>query len=231
MPPMFIDNFASYLQYGAWPLVVVLVFATHHEQLGVLLTKLAEFIGRATEAKIGNLSASASLPDQKPFDRSADDLGTSVANAPPKTGTPTTFDNESPCIKVKIEEVEKYLLREAPNDNEEQLKILKRSLAHFWQSAQFESVSSVIFGTQLNFIVALNSYPNGMGYHEVEPFFREHLNRLPENQRNREFAQWIGYLLNARLVEVKNDKYFKAPLGHEFVSWIWENGKTSPRGL
>lgn len=104
----------------------------------------------------------------------------------------------------------------------------------------FERAWGRIYGTQVGLVELLAAQPSDgpIGPENAVPFFERHMEeRIAANpsagelfkaneHKAAQFAQWIGFLESARLIEVRDHRIAKTPLTTDFVEYMREQGYT-----
>jgi hypothetical protein len=156
-----------------------------------------------------------------------------------KTGadfSQTQDPNETPPPKLSFDDLMRGAVSQTVLDRErdiagylgsfslrtedEKIKVLIRALASTRIAAEFDHISRIIFGSQLRFLVELSSTPDGIKVSGAEYLFEEAKSAYPAYHADREYAQWVGFLLHFALIRQSNDSYDITQIGTDFLKHL-----------
>lgn len=108
------------------------------------------------------------------------------------------------------------------SDPHEIIKILKGHASLWFLAYQYEIIYHTIFGTQINFMQHLNANPEGITSNGIDSFHKISISRGLTNFSR---EKYVEYLLNVKLLEFKENKYFITLFGKGFLHFLLEAHK------
>jgi len=105
-------------------------------------------------------------------------------------------------------------------DETEKVSALIRALAFSRIEAEFNNISHVIFGSQLNLLVQLSGTPHCLTLLQVESLFKLAQNNYPAIHANRTLNDWLNYLLVTNLITQSNDVIDITQYGKDFLKYL-----------
>jgi len=104
-----------------------------------------------------------------------------------------------PAIQHNLEQIRRSFSKNQYKSADEKVQHLERFLARLLTDNYHLFTFITIFGSQFRFLNQLN--PRTLvGYREAEQFFIEEKERWPDAHADRSFEEWIGYLIDKRLI-------------------------------
>lgn len=104
--------------------------------------------------------------------------------------------------------------------DDEKISVLVRSLATTRIEMEFNSISNIIFGSQVTLLVQLSSTTRSIPVTNAEEIYRQALNAFPSMYENRTFNDWLDYLLAHNLVIKKDEKLDITQIGTDFLKHL-----------
>lgn len=106
--------------------------------------------------------------------------------------------------------------------SDEQLKVaLIRGLASTNVDLEFMRTAHLIYGSQLNLLVALSGrVVGGMPRVEAEALFDSAKVSWPQLHERRAFEEWLGFLLKTQLIVEANGHVDIAQVGTDFLKFL-----------
>lgn len=105
------------------------------------------------------------------------------------------------------------------------VNVLVRRLAVYQWSYFFESVYSVIWGSQLRILQYLNPLSTGALIANVQTFYAEAARQYPAAFASYPFENYIRYLESMQLITKSNGNVAITPRGREFLVYLTRMGK------
>jgi hypothetical protein len=209
------------VKYGAWPLATLIFFlilaSGFRKRVGHILDKIGPAIDRLKRA--GPVELTPAPQNQQPVKVSAE--------APPKVFHPL----ESPVLKSQEEAISRDIEKLFPDDIPARANALITHLAATQLTLAFERINILIWGSQLELLLHVNSSPTGAAVDELKPFYDKaaavHQNGLKEYS----FESYVGFLINSGLLLRTNGRVLITPFAKEFLSHLARTGATYPRPL
>ena len=84
------------------------------------------------------------------------------------------------------------------NDTEK-ITVLIRVAATSRVEAEFNNISHIIFGSQIDHLIQISGTPDGITIQQANDFFKAIQESSPEIHGNRKFEEWFHYLLMSGL--------------------------------
>jgi hypothetical protein len=201
-------------KYGAWPLAI-LIF------LLVLAFGFRKQVGRAIDRvkKAGPVELTAAPQNQQPVEVPTE--------APPKIFHPL----ESPLLRSREEAIRSDIEKLFPDDVTARVNALITHLAATQFALAFESINRVIWGSQLELLLHVNSLSAGVNVDELRPFYEKAVSTSQDGLKEYSFESYIGFLVNSGLLFRTNGRVLITPFAKEFLSHLARTGATFPRPL
>lgn len=104
-----------------------------------------------------------------------------------------------PAIQYNLEQIRRFFSKNQYKSAEEKVRHFEKFSARILTDNNHLFTFLAIFGSQFRFLNQLNSR-NSVSYREAEKFFSEEKERWPDAHADRSFEEWIGYLIDKRLI-------------------------------
>jgi hypothetical protein len=111
----------------------------------------------------------------------------------------------------------------APYDHYDKLNE-RRTLA-------FERINRLIWGSQLELLLHVNSSPTGAAVEELKPFYDKAAAAHQDGLKEYSFESYVGFLINSGLLLRTDGRVLITPFAKEFLSHLARTGATYPRPL
>lgn len=105
-------------------------------------------------------------------------------------------------------------------DEKEKTAVLIRALATTQVALEFNNISAIIFGSQLNLLVHLSGTTQGVSLEQAEIIFKQAQKNFPALHETRTLIEWLSYLLTHNLVTQTNDKIDITQYGTDFLKHL-----------
>ncbi len=192
-----------------WPLVVLI--------LGILFMigfykPITSLIGRVQEINKSGIRTSPSQIQQgsEQARQAADEIM-------------KTFDNI--LLKEIEDSINKDLETKGLGKSEEAIKVLVRLLASNRVLLAFESLYSIIWGSQISILQTLNTKPDGETIDAFRPIYDFASSLYPDAFNNYSFDRYIDFLKKTNLITPLGDRYYITVFGREFLSYLIRSGR------
>jgi len=135
-----------------------------------------------------------------------------------------SYGGETPIVLEQINSIKTDLATlHFPLNSEETANILVRHLAVTQLIQRAEFLYRAIYGSQIALLRALNeSGPQLQAF--AHKFYNSARNRSPRFYVDYSFEQWVGFLINQRVVIMENETYALTAYGREFLGFITSQG-------
>jgi hypothetical protein len=190
------------IKYGMWPasilvlgLVVLIAF---RKRIGPIFDK----IGPARKA--GPIELTTAPPSQQPIDVRAE--------SPPKIFHPL----DTPLLNDREEAIRREIEKLFPSDMTGRINTLVTHLAATQLALAFESINKLIWGSQLELLLHVNSLFNGAAVDQLRVFYEKAAAAHPTGLKEHPFESYLGFLINSRLLIRANGRVYITPFAKEF---------------
>ena len=158
-------------------------------------------------------------------------------NMGPTSSAPNRSDEPATLLKKSLREASTIVAEEervilnglSKVDQESQIPILVRALAEMRITATFERVYGLSFGSQLKGLTRLMEWGEVTIDNAREFFQSEAKDRFPQFYVDKTFDQWLGFLVEHRLVLRAAAKIEITELGKEFLKFLKERNYSLDR--
>jgi hypothetical protein len=209
------------IKYGMWPaailvfcLVVLILF---RKKIGPIFDKIGPAIDRIRKA--GPIELTSSLPSQQPVDVRAE--------SPPKVFRPL----DSPLLSDREDAIRREIEKLFPSDMTGRVNTLVTHLAATQLALAFESINKLIWGSQLELLLHVNSLFNGAAVDELRVFYEKAAATHPTGLKEYPFESYLGFLINSGLLRRTNGRVYVTPFAKEFLAHLARTGATHLRPL
>jgi hypothetical protein len=211
----------EFAKYGAWPLaalifLLILTFS-FRERIGRIIDKIGPAIDRLK--KVGPLELTSGPQSQQPVNLPAESL--------PKILHPL----ETPVLTAQEEAIRKDVEKLFPNDLSGRVNSLVTHLAATQMALAFEMINKLIWGSQLELLLHVNSLHNGAAVDELKRFYDKAAAAHQDGLKEYPFENYVGFLINSRLLVRTNGRVLITPFAKEFLAHLARTGATYPRPL
>jgi len=206
---MLLTFLEQFTKYGTWPLAalifcLIVVFG-FRKSVGPIFDKIGPAIDRLKKA--GPL-----------------DVRTESA---PKIFHPL----ESQLLQDREDAIRKDLEKLFPNDLAARANSLITHLAATQLVLAFESISKLIWGSQLELLLHVNSSFNGAFVDELKVFYEKAAAAHSTGLKDYPFDNYLGFLVNSGLLIRTNGRVYITPFAKEFLAHLARTGATYARPL
>lgn len=104
------------------------------------------------------------------------------------------------------------------NDTEK-ISVLIRVAATSRIEAEFNNISHIIFGSQLDLLILISGTPDGITIQQANDFFKAVQETSPDIHGNRKFEEWFHYLLGSGLT-TQTEKIDITQYGKDFLKYL-----------
>ncbi len=104
------------------------------------------------------------------------------------------------------------------NDTEK-ISVLIRVAATSRVEAEFNNISHIIFGSQIDLLVQISGTPDGITIQQANDFFKVIQESSPDIHGNRKFEEWLHYLLASGLA-TQTEKIDITQYGKDFLKYL-----------
>jgi len=115
------------------------------------------------------------------------------------------------------------------NSDAEKVGVLIRTNAISQVSMEFQSVSNLIFGSQLNLLARLVGTPAGLSDSIAGQIYQEGVANFPEIHATRKFDEWLQYLIHAGLITRTPERIDITQCGQDFLKYLVDARLAYPR--
>lgn len=180
----------------AWPSVALLALLLFRSQI-------RDFLARVRKAGPSGVEADPATPQ-------------GISNA----SFEISADNRKPGLQPWLDQV-KFWIEPVPNDKRPEQLML--ALANANRRAFGESILRTIYGTQLKAVARLSK--KSCTEDELADLYMEHRSEARDFAL-RTFELWIGFLIQANLVQFSGGRYELTPFGNSFYDLFVMSGFT-----
>lgn len=140
---------------------------------------------------------------------------------------------DTPLLREQIESIQNYLSEKNLLDDVRINQVLIKYLAATQINLEFETVHSVIFGSQLILLKELNTnYTEGLNISEVERYVSDVFKRYSSAFSNWDFEGYMSFLYSHLLItKIDHERVQITIRGREYLTWIVKNGKREDNHL
>ena len=218
---MLLTFLEQFTKYGTWPLAalifcLIVVFG-FRKSVGPIFDKIGPAIDRLKKA--GPLELSSAPQGQQPVD-----VRTESA---PKIFHPL----ESQLLQDREDAIRKDLEKLFPNDLAARANSLITHLAATQLVLAFESISKLMWGSQLELLLHVNSSFNGAFVDELKVFYEKAAAAHSTGLKDYPFDNYLGFLVNSGLLIRTNGRVYITPFAKEFLAHLARTGATYARPL
>ena len=118
-----------------------------------------------------------------------------------------------------------------PSDMTGRINTLVTHLAATQLVLAFESINKLIWGTQLDLLLHVNSSFNGVAVDELNVFYEKAATAHQTGLKDYPFEKYLGFLINSGLLIRTNDRVYITPFAKEFLAHLARSGATYLRPL
>lgn len=113
-------------------------------------------------------------------------------------------------------------------DEPKQIEILIKALASAQGTLDYESIHSIIWGSQLSLLRHLNSTSNGSSLEVLKVFYDEGAARSPAVYAKYSFEQYLEYLTASKLIEKRDNRCLITQFGIDYLGYLTLYGRGEP---
>lgn len=194
--------FANIISNIAWPIVVGLIAWR-------LKSPLSSLINHLKSVKLGDKEAEF-------FERKQNVPEDASDSAKLKELIPADITG---LLEKQVEVITQQI--NLKSSDQDKIDMLVRNIAHLQIVNHFESIYNAIFGSQLRLLehlLTLNK--NTATTNIIVDFFEKAKLDNPDTYKNKNFSEWIDFLLNFKLIENNEDKWTITKEGKGFIRYI-----------
>ena len=118
-----------------------------------------------------------------------------------------------------------------PNDMTGRVNSLITHLAAIQLVLAFESINRLIWGSQLELLLHVNSSFNGAAVDELKVFYEKAAAAHQAGLKEYPFEDYLGFLINSGLLIRANGRVYITPFAKEFLAHLARTGATYVRPL
>lgn len=111
----------------------------------------------------------------------------------------------------------------------DKVKLLVRALAGVALNAEFERLAMTIYGTQLQLMVVVNGYHDGMKLADVKEWYLSKVQSQNVALQDVPFETYFGYVTRNSLVAVNGENVYVTVYGNEFMQYLVRTRQTHTR--
>jgi hypothetical protein len=154
--------------------------------------------------------------------------------------TQTVSETKSSGFQEMMDSVSSQLLRQQEanirdalkakgiTNEQETVKVLTRAVASASLVLRWEQIDRILFGSQLNALVAINANSLGLSIQQLKGFYDAAVQQFPAVYKTYRLEQWLQFLENQKLI-TKGGNGFQITIdGKEFMAWLVHAGRTHP---
>jgi hypothetical protein len=209
------------IKYGMWPAAILLlclcVLIIFRRKIEPIFDKIGPAIDRVKKA--GPIELTSAPSSQRPIDVRTE--------SPRKIFHPL----DSPLLNERGEAIRKEIENLFPNDMTARVNTLITHLAATQLVLAFESINKLIWGSQLELLLYVNSQFNGAAIDELKVFYERAAAAHPTGLKDYPFDSYLGFLINSGLLIRTNGRVYITPFAKEFLAHLARSGATHPRPL
>jgi hypothetical protein len=138
---------------------------------------------------------------------------------------------ETAVLKTQEEAIRKDVEKLFPNDLSGRVNSLVTHLAATQLALAFERIDKLIWGSQLELLLHVNSLHNGAAVDELKRFYDNAAAAHQDSLKEYSFENYLGFLVNSRLLFRTNGRVFITPFAKDFLAHLARIGATYPRPL
>jgi hypothetical protein len=203
------------MDYLAWPIAALIGFVVFvllfREKVGALITRLK---------RAGPFEVEASAPNTQAA------IENVRADALPQLSHPL----ENIVLREREQAIMRDLQIRVGTDIRLQNEQLVTHLAATQLALVFETVSRLIWGSQVNLLIYLSGRVS-VPVRELRQFYDSAAAAHSDGLREYPFERYVAFLTNPGLIVRENDSVRMQPLGREFLAYLARTGATEPRPL
>jgi hypothetical protein len=209
------------IKYGMWPSAILLlclcVLIIFRRRIEPIFDKIGPAIDRVKKA--GPIELTSAPSSQQPIDVRTE--------SPRKIFHPL----DSPLLNDREEAIRKEVEKLFPNDMTARVNTLITHLAATQLVLAFESINKLIWGSQLELLLHVNSQVNGALVDELKGFYEKAAATHPTGLKEYPFDSYLGFLINSGLLIRANGRVSITPFAKEFLAHLARTGATHLRPL
>ena len=209
------------IKYGMWPasvvifcLIVVIVF---RKSIGPIFDKIGPAIDRLKKA--GPLELASAPTSQQPID------------VRPKSPERIFHPLENPLLTERETAIRRDIETLFPSDMTGRVDSLITHLAATQLVLAFESINKLIWGSQLELLLHVNSSFNGALVDDLKVFYEKAAAAHSTGLKDYPFDNYLGFLVNSGLLIRTNGRVYITPFAKEFLAHLARTGATYARPL
>jgi len=199
----------------AWPGVVLIIGVVF---ILVFRRPISSFLSRATEVSKTGIRAAA-----------AQGRVTELSSSSAAEDLKRSFD--SVALRAREDMILKSLKDCGVGEASDQVKVLARHLAAFQLAYFYQRVDRLIFGSQLEILLHLNSLAGPVARDSVRPFYDAAVASAPDFFRAYPFNSYLEFLSSNGLTHDANGQLAITPEGRDFLVFLAQTGSTARRPL
>lgn len=215
----------SLVQYGAWPIVVLLLVLAFECPLRSLLVKhLPSVLQRGGKIQAGPLTvevnAANAVAQQRDAEKAAPSHSPSEIQLKEMPGLERT-----PTI-ARVEQQLHANLKAIPEND--RIDLLIRTLAQSRLEAAFGIIYAGIFGSQIAGLIQLEARRR-VPTNEAYEFFKTYELKYPEIYKNYGFPGWLQFLKTFGLISQEGEEVLITIAGDDFLRWMRTNNLSADK--
>lgn len=234
-----------------WPIVFLFVVFMFRETIKKLIDRIIKLKGGGvhiditpiqptttdsgpTGLKISESHKTKTIPNPMNSNIKEEDIQATNKMVDEKTTNSRLKDIEDSFNTISSRSIIAYenSIREDLNDlnikESKQIEILIKALASTQGTLYYESIHSVIWGSQLSLLHHLNTTSKGSSLEVLKVFYDGGAARDPNLYHNYSFEQYLEYLAANNLIEKRDNRYLITQPGIDYLGYLTLYGRSNP---
>ena len=131
--------------------------------------------------------------------------------------------------QARVKNIYAELAKRNLAQDSDKVKLLVRALAGVGLNAEFERMAMAIYGTQLQLMVVVNGYRDGMKLADVKEWYLSKVQPQNEDLQGVPFDTYFGYIIKNSLVAIEGENVHVTVYGNEFMQYLVRTRQTQTR--
>ncbi len=136
---------------------------------------------------------------------------------------------DSPMLLAFESKIKSDLTQRGDPDPQKQIDALVRHLAVANIRAIFERLARLIFGSQLELLIHLNSRFEGETPSDLKHYYDLAAVASPGLYKDYSYDQYLGFLKSNNLVQEMGGRLYVTDMAKQFMTYLIQTGDTAPR--
>jgi hypothetical protein len=199
------------MKYLVWPAAFV-VFAIFfvsffRHNIRTILDRIAPLLDRVRKA--GPLEMTPAPTSEQV---------TAVENAASAAHVPSPLENQ--VLRLREEAIRSDLDTRVPNNPDAQREALITHLAATQLVLSFEVINRLIWGSQIDLLLHVNTRPEGTTRNELQPFYETAVAQHPGGLQDYPYDRYLNFLVSQGLLVSTNNTFQITAFGQEFLAHL-----------